>query len=154
MSLKISTFSEGDVIDKKFTCDGANISPTVAWSDAPPGTKSFALIMDDPDAPLGTFVHWVVYNIDASLRALVENQPNTPQTREGITQGEGGLGKVGYRGPCPPGKNPHRYLFHFYATRLEPKIQQGMNKKQLLRQLEGNVIEEITVTLKYGRNRS
>lgn len=153
LTLKVPSFNDGDFMDRKFTCDGDDLSPALSWSGPPSGARSFAVIMDDPDAPLGAFVHWVVYNIGPDVRVLTEYFPSTPQTKDGITQGKGGMGKVGYRGPCPPGKNPHRYVFHLYATKLDPNLPQGMNKKELLRMLEGNVIEETSFTLKYGRTK-
>ncbi len=152
IQFKVSSYNDGDFMDRKYTCKGEGISPEITWSDLPTGTRSLALIMEDPDAPIGTFTHWVVYNIAPSITGLKENMPKIPKLENGITQGRGGLGRVGYIGPCPPGKKPHRYVFHFYATQLAPNLGEGLRKKELLKILEGNVTGEATFTLKYGRS--
>jgi Raf kinase inhibitor-like YbhB/YbcL family protein len=150
--VKISSFKEGDQISMQYTCDGKDISPVISWSGFSPETKSYAIIMDDPDAPMGTFVHWVVYNIPYSVKELRENFPKAQVTENGITQGKNDFGKFGYGGPCPPGHKPHRYIFHLYSTLSEPKIPEGMDKKKLLRALDGKILEEKTFTLSYKRN--
>jgi Raf kinase inhibitor-like YbhB/YbcL family protein len=150
--IKVSTFKEGDQIDRKHTCDGEDISPHVSWSGFMPGTKSYALVMDDPDAPMGTFVHWVVYNIPPDAGDLKENFPNVQVTESGITQGKNDFGKLSYGGPCPPGHKPHRYIFHLYSTLSAPDLPSGMDRKKLLKALSGKIVEEITFTLLYNRN--
>src|SRR5438552_475269 len=111
MSLQISStaFSAGEAIPKKFTCDGPDVSPQLKWNDPPANTESFALIMDDPDAPAGTWVHWVLYDIPADAKELPERVPTHEQLPSGARQGRNDFGKTGYGGPCPPPGKPHRY---------------------------------------------
>ncbi len=108
-------FAAGRPIPEKYTCDGPDVSPPLAWTNAPAGTKSFALIADDPDAPGGIWVHWVVYNLPPTLTALAENTPPSPQLPDGAKQGVNDFGQTGYRGPCPPAGRLHRYVFNIYA---------------------------------------
>src|SRR3990170_4995488 len=112
MSLSISStaFSNGGPIPSKYSCKGQDVSPPLAWGDPPAGTQSFALIMDDPDAPMGTWVHWVMFNIPASARGLSEATPTTPQLAGGSLQGVTSARSSGYHGPCPP-SGTHRYFF-------------------------------------------
>jgi hypothetical protein len=113
--LKTSAFPAGGDIPKQFTCSGADVSPALTWSDPPPRTRSLALIMDDPDAPVGTFVHWVVYNLPASARQLPAGVPGNNAIPGGGKQGVNDFPKTGYGGPCPPPGKPHRYFFRLYA---------------------------------------
>jgi hypothetical protein len=110
MSLQISSaaFSAGETIPKKFTCDGPDVSPKLTWNDSPANTQSFALIMDDPDAPAGTWVHWVLYDLPADTKELSEGVAKQEQLPSGARQGRNDFGKVGYGGPCPPPGKPHR----------------------------------------------
>ena len=151
--INISSFREGDQISMQYTCDGRDISPAISWSGFPPETKSYAIIMDDPDAPMGTFVHWVVYDIPSSITEMRENFPKVQLSEHGIRQGKNDFGKFSYGGPCPPGQKPHRYIFHLYSTRLDPTLPSGMDKKKLLLALEGKILEEKTFTLNYKRSR-
>ena len=114
LTIRSSAFAHGGMIPKKFTCDGADISPSLSWSKGPEETKSYALISDDPDAPMGTWVHWVIYNLPASVKELTENVPKTGQLDNGALQGKNDFGNFGYGGPCPPG-GTHRYYFKVYA---------------------------------------
>ncbi|MFQ5751652.1 MAG: YbhB/YbcL family Raf kinase inhibitor-like protein, partial [bacterium] len=110
MEIKITSkaFEEGGMIPDKYTCDGADISPPLKWESIPDSTRSLALISDDPDAPMGTWVHWVVYNLPATKRELPENVPPRETLADGTKQGKNDFGKIGYGGPCPPG-GTHRY---------------------------------------------
>src|SRR5437762_5855558 len=112
IELTSPAFREDETIPKKHTGDGEDLSPALAWSGAPAGTKSFALICDDPDAPRGTWVHWVLYNLPATLAALPEDIPKTAALRElgGAWQGLNSGKRTGYSGPCPPPGGPHRYF--------------------------------------------
>ncbi len=101
MKVESSAFREGEVIPVKYTCDGADLSPPLSWSDIPEGTKSFVIIADDPDAPIGTFTHWVIYDIPAKVRSLEEGVPKTERVGD-AKQGLNDFGYVGYGGPCPP----------------------------------------------------
>lgn len=134
-------FKYGERIPRKYTCDDVDVSPPLQWSSAPPGTKSLVLIMEDPDAPIGTFTHWVLYNIPPDRTDLPENVPKTPVV-EGIgVQGINDFGRVGYGGPCPPrGHGPHRYFFRLYALNTVPNIKQRASKDEVLRIIKNNII--------------
>lgn len=107
-------FKYGDFIPVKYTCEGEDISPPLKWENVPKGTRSFVLIVEDPDAPIGTFIHWIIYDIPATSTGIVENFPKKPVVN-GIKQGINDFGKVGYGGPCPPPGKPHRYFFKLFA---------------------------------------
>ncbi len=143
-TVKVSsgTFSEGAAIPARFTCKGQDISPALGWSNLPGGTKSIALICDDPDAPMGTWVHWVVYNLPASVDGLPESVPATPTTISGALQGTNSWGKIGYGGPCPPPGKPHRYFFKVYALDEMLPLKPGATRDQLLAQMKGHVLAQ------------
>ena len=110
MEIKSPAFSEGQAIPSKYTCDGKDVSPPITWSETPRGTKSLALIADDPDAPMGTWVHWVIYNLPPGTRQLPEELPTDGRLPDGTIQGKTDFGRAGYGGPCPP-SGTHRYFF-------------------------------------------
>ncbi len=112
------TFKYGDFIPVKYTCDGEDISPPLEWKNIPKGTRSFVLIVEDPDAPIGTFIHWIVYDIPGNSTGLIENFPKKPAVK-GIKQGINDFGRVGYGGPCPPPGKPHRYFFKLFALDIK-----------------------------------
>jgi Raf kinase inhibitor-like YbhB/YbcL family protein len=150
MEIKSSAFKEGMSIPSKYTCDNLDISPPLEWSKVPVGTKSFALIGDDPDAPSGTWVHWVLFNIPANDRELPENEPKTDTLKNGSQQGKNDFGKIGYGGPCPP-SGTHRYHFKIYALDIELDAKQGITKKELLKAMEGHELEEGQLMGRYKR---
>jgi Raf kinase inhibitor-like YbhB/YbcL family protein len=113
--LTSSAFKPGTPIPADFSCTAGDHSPALAWSGAPAGTKSFALIVEDPDAPMGTFVHWVVFNVPAAASGMPADAPKTPQLPDGGAQGSNGMGAVGYKGPCPPPGKTHHYHFELFA---------------------------------------
>ena len=113
--LTSSAFSQGQAIPKRYAREGDNKSPPLSWTDAPKGVKSYALVCDDPDAPTGTFVHWVIWNIPGDARELGEGVPTDASMRDGTRQGKNDFGGVGYAGPDPPGGKAHRYFFRLYA---------------------------------------
>lgn len=119
LALTSSAFSEGERIPPKYTCDGEDVSPPLSWSGAPEGTKSLALICRDPDAPTGTWVHWVLYNIAPDTTELPEGVPTTTTLDGDVLQGPNDFEKIGYGGPCPPKGKPHRYCFTLYAVEVE-----------------------------------
>ncbi|MGC1378316.1 MAG: YbhB/YbcL family Raf kinase inhibitor-like protein [Anaerolineales bacterium] len=134
------SFKAGESIPAVYTCAGRGISPQLAWSGAPAGVQSFALIMDDPDAPGNTFVHWVLYNIPASSAGLAENAGAEAQPADGSVQGKNSAGKAGYVGPCPP-SGTHHYHFKLYA--LDTKLgQMSMNKDALLKAMQGHILAQ------------
>ena len=141
MSLEISSpsFAKAGAIPLDFSCDGRDISPALTWTEPPAGTQSFALIMDDPDAPMGTWVHWIVFNIPASSRNLTEAVPTDPQLSDGSLQGKTSAGSNGYHGPCPP-SGTHRYFFKLYALDATLSISTNADKKELLAAMEGHIL--------------
>ena len=143
-------FNEGGMIPKQYTCDGINISPPIKWNDAPKGTKTFALICDDPDAPVGTWVHWIVYNIPSEIHELSEKLPTSEVLPNGIHQGINDFRKIGYGGPCPPG-GTHRYFFKVYALSKKLNFKAGMTKSELLKEMDGSILSEGTLIGKYKR---
>lgn len=141
LSLSSSAFASGQSIPAKYSCKGQNISPALAWSDTPAGTKSFALIVDDPDAPAGTWVHWVLFNIPASTTGLPEAVKAGAQLADGSLQGKNSSGKLGYDGPCPP-SGTHRYFFKLYALDTSLNLSSGSSKDQLLKAMQGHILAQ------------
>jgi len=152
MDIKItsSAFEEGGLIPSKYTCDGADISPPLRWESVPEGTKSIALISDDPDAPMGTWVHWVLFNLPADTRELAENIPPDKTLPNGARQGTTDFRRIGYGGPCPP-SGTHRYFFKLYALDTELALEAGADKKSLLKAMEGHVLGQGQLIGKYKR---
>lgn len=142
IQLESAAFTEGAAIPTKYTCDGANVSPALKWKDVPPGTRSLALIADDPDAPAGTWVHWVLYGVPPSLTELPEGVAATGTVLGGTMQGTNDFKKVGYGGPCPPRGNPHRYFFKIYALDAELSMKAGATKSDLVRAMEGHILAQ------------
>ena len=138
MSLELTSdaFANGQSIPAKYTCTGRNISPALAWGNPPAGTQSFALIMDDPDAPAGTWVHWILFNIPADTRSLQENVDTS-----GLSVGKNSWGNLSYGGPCPP-SGTHRYFFKFYALDSALSLSPGATKEQLLKTMEGHILAQ------------
>lgn len=150
MELKSTAFSEGGMIPGKYTCDGPDVSPPLAWDNAPSGTKSYALICDDPDAPVGTWVHWVYYDIPPTTKGFPENVAKTEGPASGGQQGVNDFRKVGYGGPCPPG-GTHRYFFKLYALDSMLKLPGGTTKPKLLKAMEGHILGQAQLMGKYKR---
>jgi Raf kinase inhibitor-like YbhB/YbcL family protein len=142
IQLTSSAFTEGAPIPAKYTCDGEDVSPPLKWSNLPQGTKSAALICDDPDAPLGTWVHWVVYGIPATVTELPEGVPAAETIPNGARQGTNDFKRVGYGGPCPPKGRPHRYVFQLYALDAELQLSPGATKKDLVNAMKGHILAE------------
>lgn len=139
LTISSSAFSEGEMIPAKYTCKGQDISPPLSWSGIPARTKSIAIISDDPDAPAGTWVHWVVFNIPHDISELKEGVPRSKSFNNGIKQGINDFRKIGYGGPCPPG-GTHRYYFKIYALDIVLIEPPGITKKQLLDVIQGHII--------------
>ena len=152
MEVKItsSAFEDGGLIPAKYTCDGADISPPLQWDGPPEGTRSIALICDDPDAPVGTFVHWVLFNLPPETKELVENVPADETLPNGAKQGTSDFGRIGYGGPCPP-SGTHRYFFKIYALDTEIDLAVGAGKSQLLKAIEGHILAQGQLIGKYKR---
>ena len=145
MELSSKAFSSGASIPRRFTCDGENLSPYLSWQGAPEGTMSLALVMDDPDAPSGIFVHWILFDIPAAFSEL----------REGV-QGVGKLGansyrKLSYNGPCPPRGPSHRYFFKIYALDQLLRLSPGITKAELEAAMRGHILDQAQLMGRYGR---
>jgi Raf kinase inhibitor-like YbhB/YbcL family protein len=150
MIVKSSVFSEGALIGARYSCDGENVSPPLSWSGAPEQTQSFVLICDDPDAPAGTWVHWVIYDIPGSLSELPEKVPGDKNPKIGGAQGANDFRKIGYGGPCPPG-GTHRYYFKLYSLDKELGMAPGASKHQVLAAMKGHVLAEAQLMGRYRR---
>ncbi len=142
MKFYTPAFLNGSNIPVKFTCKGEDISPQLIWESPPEGTKSFAIIVDDPDAPMGTWVHWVIYNIPEKIRSLQEKIPPISELENGALQGINDFRNFGYGGPCPPPGKPHRYFFKLYALDTVLQLKAGATKKELLSKMKGHILEK------------
>jgi len=153
MSFQIAStaFPNGGMIPKKFTCDGPDVSPQLTWKEAPAGTQSFTLIMDDPDAPVGTWVHWVLYNLPANTRELPEGVEMQEQLASGAMQGRNDFRRIGYGGPCPPPGTPHNYHFKLYALDTKLNLKAGAIKPELELAIKGHILGETELMGRYGR---
>lgn len=140
MQLSSPSFADGASIPVQFTCQGADLSPALNWSAPPEGTASLALICDDPDAPAGTWVHWVVYNLPPTVRSLPEGVPKSQEVPGGGLQGLNDFRKVGWGGPCPPPGGPHRYFFRLYALKAPLPLPPGASRAQLDRAMQGQIL--------------
>jgi Raf kinase inhibitor-like YbhB/YbcL family protein len=140
--LKSSAFQQNLSIPTKYTCDGANVSVPLSWRDAPRETKSFAFIVDDPDAPTGIWVHWVLYDLPAGSHALGEAIPSQATLGNGAKQGANDFGKIGYVGPCPPQGPAHRYFFKLYALDRMTELKPGATKEQLVDAMDKHILAE------------
>jgi Raf kinase inhibitor-like YbhB/YbcL family protein len=152
MAIKITStaFTEGSMIPKRYTCDAEDVSPDLAWTGVPKGTKSLALICDDPDAPMGTWVHWVLFDLPPDISALHAEIPPEKTLKNGARHGKNDFGRFGYGGPCPPG-GTHRYFFKLYALDTLINLDSGITKAQLLEAMEGHILDEGQLMGKYKR---
>lgn len=155
--LASSAFASGSTIPRQYTCSGADQSPELHWGDSsahgtvPAGTVTFALVMDDPDAPSGTWVHWTVWNIPASVHELGENFPRQADQLDGTRQGRNDFGKIGYNGPCPPPGKTHRYFFRLYAVDTKLDLPAGATRAELDSALKGHVLADAEYMGSYRR---
>jgi Raf kinase inhibitor-like YbhB/YbcL family protein len=152
MDIKItsSAFQDGGLIPSKYTCDGTDVSPPLQWDSTPEDTKSLAVICDDPDAPMGTFVHWVLFNLPAEIRELTENIPTDETLPNRAKQGTSDFGRTGYGGPCPP-SGTHRYYFKVYALDNEIDLPARTRKPDILKAMEGHILAQGQLMGKYKR---
>jgi hypothetical protein len=151
LSMNSPAFAHEGDIPKKHTCDGADVSPMLNWNDPPAGTQSFSLIMDDPDAPGGTWVHWVIYNLPAQARALPEGVPKEAELKDGTRQGRNDFSRPGYGGPCPPRGGPHRYYFKLYALDAKLNLPPGASKADLEKAMTGHILAQGQLMGRYKR---
>jgi Raf kinase inhibitor-like YbhB/YbcL family protein len=145
MHLASRAFNDGGPIPIDHTCDDDNVSPPLRWQDIPVGTRSLALICEDPDAPAGTWVHWVIFNVAAAVTELAEGVPATEALRGGARQGVNDFRRIGYGGPCPPPGKPHRYFFRLYALDCDLQLAPRPNRSVLLAAMAGHVLAEATL---------
>ncbi len=152
MAIKVtsSAFVEGGLIPAKYTCDGEDVSVPLQWEGVPDGARSIAVICDDPDAPTGTFVHWVLYNLPAEVRELDEDFPYDETLEDGSRQGITDFGATGYGGPCPP-SGAHRYFFKVYALDKMIDIVNIADKAMLEAAMEGHILGEGQLMGRYER---
>ncbi len=147
--LTSSAFQQAGFIPRKYTCDGEDLSPALTWRDAPAQTNSFVLIVDDPDAPVGMWDHWLLFNLPATVRELPEGVAALPAgTQEGVNS----WGRLGYGGPCPPDKM-HRYFFKLYALDTQLDLPRGVDKAQIEAVMLGHVLAQTELMGKYDRAR-
>lgn len=140
ITITSSAFEAHGMIPSRHTCDGEDLSPQLAWSEAPDRTRSFAIISDDPDAPIGTWVHWVLYGLPSDARELPESVPAEETVLGGARQGKNDFGRIGYGGPCPPPNGAHRYYFKLYALDVELELAPGASKDELLAAMQGHIL--------------
>jgi len=152
MSLAVasSAFQSEGPIPSVYTCEGKDLSPPLSWTDPPAGTKSFALISDDPDAPMGTWVHWVLYTLPPATRQLAEAFPTDAKLQDGARQGTTDFGRVGYGGPCPP-SGTHRYFFKLYALDAMLDLKPGATKADLEAAMQGHIVARAELMGTYKR---
>jgi Raf kinase inhibitor-like YbhB/YbcL family protein len=144
-----AAFHNGGQIPKKFACDGQDVSPALSWTDPPAGTKSLALIVDDPDAPAGTWVHWVLYDLPSGTRQLPEGVAKDYELADGARQGHNDFGEIGYNGPCPPRGAMHRYFFKLYALDFKTRLNPGAAKSDVVRAMRGHILAQAEVIGKF-----
>lgn len=151
-TISSTAFKDGSTIPKQYTCDGTDISPRISWDGVPAGTSSFVLIMDDPDAPVGTFNHWILYDIPSETRELPEGMSKEPALPGGAKQGVTSFRRTGYGGPCPPKGPAHRYFFSLYALDIPNLgISTSASKEDVENRMKGHIIGKTATMGKYGR---
>lgn len=151
ISIFSNAFENDGTIPQEYTCDGDDLSPPLEWSGIPTGTQSLVLICDDPDAPVGTWVHWVIFNISPEINSLPKGVPDDAFVAELGTQGTNDFGKIGYGGPCPPKGKPHRYFFKLYALDSTFNLDPGAKKSEVEKSMQGHILGEGKLIGTYGR---
>lgn len=154
MKLKAPAFAAAANVPVRFTCDGSNVSPALGWTDAPPTAKSFVLIMDDPDAPRRTWVHWILFDVPSIETHLAEGIPSQGKLPSGARQGQNDFGRIGYGGPCPPPGPPHRYYFRLFALDRTIDLDSGASRAQVERAMRGHVLASTELMARYARGSS
>lgn len=151
ISISSEAFKENGTIPDEYTCEGEDISPPLSWQGLPAGTKSIALIADDPDAPGRAFVHWVIYNIPANTQKLAKGIPGQEKLADGSLQGMTDFGRAGYGGPCPPHGKPHRYFFKIYAIDRILDLSSGASREDVEDAMKGHILAKGELIGKYAR---
>lgn len=152
MEVKSPAFLTGNLIPAQYTCDGEDISPPLQWDAPPPGAKSFALVVEDPDAPNRPFTHWVLYNLPAECSQLPENIAKASNLLKNAVQGKNDFGNLGFGGPCPP-SGSHRYFFKLFALSQALNLPPGATKRDLLKAMDGHVLDTAELMGRYARQR-
>jgi Raf kinase inhibitor-like YbhB/YbcL family protein len=150
-SFSSTSFPAGGKIPAAFTADGRDSSPALAWENPPAGTVAFALVCDDPDAPVGTWVHWVIWNVPGTAKGLPEGVKAVKTLADGSAQGKNDFGRIGYGGPSPPPGKPHRYFFRLFALREKLPLPAGSSRKELEKAMQGKVVGSAELVGTYGR---
>jgi hypothetical protein len=153
MEITTSVFEAGGMIPREFTCDGVNQSPAFSWSGIPVGTAGLVLLCEDPDAPSGTWSHWGLFNLPASLRELPGGVPTTARLEGGALQGKNDFGKIGYSGPCPPRGTTHRYYFRLFALDRKLTLEAGVSRQQVRAQMQGHILAQAEWMGSYSRQK-
>lgn len=151
LSLSSPAFLDGDKIPIKYTCQGQDVSPPLAWNEPPAGTQSFVLIVNDLGAPRGVFPHWIVFNVPPNSRELPESVPTQAQLPGGAIQGKNDFGRIGYGGPCPPPGRPHQYQFTLYALDRSLGLEPGAFRAQLVNAMQGHILAQSQLVGTYKR---
>ncbi len=151
MQLSTNAFTPGGEIPARFTCTGADLSPELTWSGVPEGTKSLVLIVDDPDAPRGTFTHWLLYDLPPKTQKLGEAVRSVDELPGGGKQGRNDFGNIGYGGPCPPPGRPHRYFFRLYALDTMLDLKPGASRKEVEQKMQGHILAQAELMGKFAR---
>lgn len=149
LQIKSSAFDQGALIPTKYTCDGGDLSPPLSWSGIPAGTKSLALVMDDPDAPVGNWDHWILFNLPPQTTGFQENVKALPA---GTISGKNSWKRLGYGGPCPPDRE-HRYFFKLYALDVMLDLEEAVTKKELEAVMQEHILEKAELMGRYDRKR-
>jgi hypothetical protein len=149
--LESKAFKQGEDIPRRYTCEGDDLSPALLWSEPPVGTASLALIADDPDAPVGTWVHWVLFDLESHLRELPEGVAKAEEVQGVGKQGLNDFRKVGYGGPCPPPGKPHRYFFKLYALDTKLTLRPRASKQDVEKAMKGHILAQAELMGRYKR---
>ena len=151
LQIRSDAFEADGTIPQRYTCDGEDLSPPLSWSEPPAGTQSLVLVCDDPDAPAGTWDHWVLFNIAATTHSLPEGIPADPVVKGAGTHGSNSWDRLGYGGPCPPKGAAHRYYFRLYALDTNLDLDPGAEKKDVEKAIEGHILAQGQLMGRYGR---
>lgn len=156
MKLTSAAFAEGSAIPRKYTCEGDEVSPPLAWTGAPERARTLAIVCEDPDAPMGTFTHWMVYNLPATVTELREDVPHSETFKVAgdgeALQGKNDFGHMGYGGPCPP-SGTHHYHFELFALDTPLHLEAGASRSQLRTAMRGHVLAEGRLTGLFSRGK-
>lgn len=152
LQLESPAFGEGDPVPVRYTCDGADLSPPLLWDGAPSNTKSYVLICDDPDAPVGNWDHWVIFNLPIDTRELPEGLFNREKLPNGAIQGQNSWGNIGYNGPCPPKGSSHRYFFKLYALDTMLSLTSKATKADVEAAMQGHILAQSQLMARYARS--